>query len=489
MNRRNLFVVFTLVICTAAALVRADLNGDVRKTLSDKYLAKADVGVAIARLGKTANPEWLVKVDSAIPRIPASNLKVITTAAALDKFGPDFKFTTTLLKKGDDLYLIGDGDPTLGDVEMLKKAGWDVDTVFKMWAEELKKKGVTNVGNVYVDDSVFDEQFFHPNWPLDQAHKRYVAEVGGVNLNANCIDFYLQTRGFGQTVDFVTVPPTKFTAIANACVYGQKNAVWLSRDLTKNEIVLRGETNASNREPISVTIHDPSMFAATVLAETLAAYGVAVNGTVSRDREAQLKARNEGTQGGWTAVGAIRTPLTTVIARANKDSMNLYAEALCKRLGHEVSNQPGSWSNGTAAVGAFLMSCGVPTDQFNLDDGCGLSKKNAITPELMIRVLAHHHAGPNGDVFRSTLSISGQDGTLDNRFRGSDLRGRVFGKSGYVNNVSSLSGYVHARDDQWYAFSILMNNVPGGTNQRAKELQEQIVEAIDDSVPSVAVGQ
>ena len=498
MTRRRLPLVSILAVTFALALgprsARADLPGEVRQVLAEKYLARAQVGVAIARLGGGADSvEWLFQHNSTTPLIPASNLKVVTTAAALDRLGPDFKFRTLVLKTGDDLYLVGDGDPTLGDVEMLRKVGWGVDTVFRLWAEELKKRNVTSVNNVYVDDSVFDEQFFHPNWPENQAQKRYVAQVGGVNLNANCIDFFLRVGAYGQPVEYTTVPATRYAPIEGTCVFGKDNAVWLSRHLGTNNLVLRGETNASNQVPISVTIHDPPLFTATVLSETLAASGVTVNGVVGRDRTARQTAAREGEAGGWSVVAALETQLSSVLARANKDSMNLYAEALAKRLGYAFRNgaESGSWANGAAAIGEFLGRCGVAPGQFVIDDGCGLSKQNGLSAESLVRVLAHHHGGPSAEFFRNSLAVAGTDGTFEHRFRGrhSDLRGRVFGKSGYVNNVSSLSGYLQARDGAWYAFSILMNDLPGGTNGTAKELQERIVAAIDQGTEQVAAGE
>src|SRR5262249_36285727 len=148
----------------------ADLESDLKAILRDKYLAKADVGIAVARLGETPatatapssatvaaasesgdDPSIIYRFDSDIPLIPASNLKLLTTSAFLDHFGGDFKFHTPLLMKDGDLYLIGDGDPTLGDAELLKKLGWESDTAFRAWADELKKRGITSVRNVYVD--------------------------------------------------------------------------------------------------------------------------------------------------------------------------------------------------------------------------------------------------------------------------------------------------------------------------------------------------
>jgi D-alanyl-D-alanine carboxypeptidase/D-alanyl-D-alanine-endopeptidase (penicillin-binding protein 4) len=162
--------------------------------------------------------------------------------------------------------------------------------------------------------------------------------------------------------------------------------------------------------------------------------------------------------------------------------MNLYAEALCKRS---------SWENGTAATGAFLESLNISRDEFNLDDGCGLSKKNVVSPNVLAKVLEHEFHSKQRDTYMNSLAIAGIDGTFEHRFAGTDLRGRVFGKSGYVNGVSTLSGYLKGKDGQWYAFSILMNELPPGTVLGAKQLQERIVKAIDASTSTgrVASGQ
>jgi D-alanyl-D-alanine carboxypeptidase/D-alanyl-D-alanine-endopeptidase (penicillin-binding protein 4) len=168
--------------------------------------------------------------------------------------------------------------------------------------------------------------------------------------------------------------------------------------------------------------------------------------------------------------------------------MNLYAESLCKRLGFATTGQPGSWENGTAALGQFLKDAGVSEAEFHLDDGCGLSKENVISPHAINRVLAYDFHSANRAKFIDTLAIAGVDGTLEDRFRGSDLKGRVFGKSGYVSGVRSLSGFLKAKDGHFYAFSILMNKVPeDGT---AKLLQERIVKAVDDhAAATLAAGQ
>ncbi|HEY7087689.1 MAG TPA: D-alanyl-D-alanine carboxypeptidase/D-alanyl-D-alanine-endopeptidase [Tepidisphaeraceae bacterium] len=483
-QRSHCLILVLMMLLLAPSLTRADLSSDIRAVLGDKLLSRADVGVEIVRLGESvADDKPVFGYNATAPRVPASNLKLATTSTAIEKLGADFQFRTVLAGRGHDIALIGDGDPTLGDAEMLHKVGWDVDTVFKAWAQSLKQRGITEVNDVYVDDSIFDQNFLPVNWPPEQEHKRYVAQIGGVNLNANCVDFYLRTTGFGQLVEYRTNPVTQYIVIGNTCVTGSRNAIWLSRQRGTNDVVLRGETDVSNSEPVSVTIHDPPMFAATVLAETLRVCGIRVNGEVKRDRTIRGTLAGvspaTGPSDRWSTLAVHTTPLSAVLARANKDSMNLYAEALCKRIGAAVTGESGTWDNGTAAVGGFLESVGVSRQEFNLDDGCGLSKKNTISPNAIAKILGYEFHGKDHKTFVESLAVAGIDGTFKDRFQGSDLRGRVFGKSGYVVGVSACSGLLKAKDGQWYAFSILMNGLPEGTNGGAKQLQERIVKAVD----------
>lgn len=467
---------------------RADLESDIRAVLADKLLQKAEVGIEVIQLGESGpSPRILYRHQSEIPYIPASNLKLATTSAALHKLGPGFKFRTLLLIHDGDLVMVGDGDPSLGDYELLRKSGWDVDTVFKNWAQVLKDRGITSIRNVIVDDSVFDENFVHPNWPADQLNEHYMAEVGGVNLNANLLNFQIRVTSVGQVVEYVTNPATRYATIRNICVTGRQNAIWLSRPAGGNEITLRGEASRSTEVPVSVTIHDPPMYAATVLSETIQNAGIAVAGSVQRDRtiRAMLAGPAADQKRDWTLLAVHETELGTVLARTNKDSMNMYAECLCKRLGFAAGGE-GSWPSGTAAVGEFLKSLGIGESEFKLDDGCGLSKENRISANALTRVLAHNFQGEYWPVFLNSLAVAGVDGTLSDRFAGTSLRGRVFAKSGYIAGVSSLSGYLKTVDDRWYAFSILFNGIPRGTNSGAKVLQERIVRAVDSTIATAS---
>jgi serine-type D-Ala-D-Ala carboxypeptidase/endopeptidase (penicillin-binding protein 4) len=478
------FLIPVLAVCAGAW---ADLSGEIDQVLSDKLLAHAAVGIDVVRMGHSAEGSVSIyQANPTMPLVPASNLKVITTSAALEELGGDFKFRTLLVYHNGDLALIGDGDPTLGDAEMLKKVGWDVDTVFKTWATGLARKQFRSAKNLLVDDSIFDDQFLHPHWPADQTEKRYAAEIAALNLNANCIDIYVRPAGYGQVVGFYTDPTTGYVNIKNTCIEAGENAVWLSREPGSNNLILRGTARSSNEVPVSVTVHDPPMYAGTVLAESLRNAGITLSGEVRRDRSIRqaFAAAAQIGDPSWSLLAVHETPLASVIDRANKDSMNLYAECLCKRLGYARFGQ-GTWKTGTTAVGDFLSTLQIPSSQYTLDDGCGLSKDNAISPHLMVSVLMHDYFGRNSDVWMGSLAVAGEDGTLAERFHGTDLRGRVIAKTGFVNGVSCLSGYLHAKDLNWYCFSIMFNGIPEGSNSGAKVLQERIVRAIDQHVATV----
>jgi D-alanyl-D-alanine carboxypeptidase/D-alanyl-D-alanine-endopeptidase (penicillin-binding protein 4) len=266
---------------------------------------------------------------------------------------------------------------------------------------------------------------------------------------------------------------------ANECTVGGGNVLAIPRDPDSNTVSLHGTIDGSCQA--SITLHDPSLYSATVLAETLVRGGIQISG-VGRDRTSRQRyaaATPQQRAKDWTVLCIFETPIRAVINRANKDSQNLYAEALCKRSGAASSGQSGSWANGTANTARFLQQLGVATSEFCLDDGCGLSRDNLISANAMVHVLMHNWVMPYRQEFLDSLSVGGVDGTLRKRFD-NGLSGRVHAKTGFIANVSSLSGYLEGRDGNWYAFSILINGIPDLSNSSIKPLQDRIVKAIDD---------
>ena len=188
----------------------------------------------------------------------------------------------------------------------------------------------------------------------------------------------------------------------------------------------------------------------------------------------------------------ITTPISTVITRCNRDSQNLYAEALIKRVGFTMTNEPGSWLNGAAIVRLSVHErIGDPNlaRLIVVSDGSGLSRKNRVAAATVTAWLQTFLSNDRtGEVFTQSLAVGGQSGTLKNRFKNIDLHGAVVrAKSGYIKHVSCLSGYVITPDGRKRSFSILVNGLtePDAVSH-AKKMQERIVSAIAwDMAPSV----
>jgi D-alanyl-D-alanine carboxypeptidase/D-alanyl-D-alanine-endopeptidase (penicillin-binding protein 4) len=218
-------------------------------------------------------------------------------------------------------------------------------------------------------------------------------------------------------------------------------------------------------------------FFARLLAERLRAGGL----TVTRYRTAEA---SDPEPAGRTIGPVIRTPISNALTRCNTDSQNLYAEALLKRIGHALTNEPGSWFNGTAVVRHVVherVSDPNLAVKLVMRDGSGLSRENRIAAATMSAWLASfHHDERLGPPFIASLALAGRTGTLANRFENVDLHGTmVQAKSGYINYVSCLSGFVTAPDGRRRTFSILVNGLhePGSVRQ-AKKLQERILSAV-----------
>jgi D-alanyl-D-alanine carboxypeptidase/D-alanyl-D-alanine-endopeptidase (penicillin-binding protein 4) len=464
---KSLFTFGVALVLTFGAIAQADLGRDISSILRDRHLAKTEIGVAVAKLdGSRGQVVYAYKAD--VPHTPASNLKIVTTSAALSRLGADFKFHTRLIQRGSDLTIVGDGDPTLGDPDLSPDGHASPTAVLQRWVDVIKQRGIRQVNNILVDDAVFDDVFYNSHWPANQYPRKYAAEVAGLSLNANCIDVTVRP-GAGRA-SYALDPQTQYVDVKNSCTTGRSSAVWLTREDGNNQLILRGTT--ARPETYSVTIHDPPLYVGHAFADLLRANGIAVAGQVRRDRAVSSSDS--------TVLAVYETPISAVVDRANKDSMNLYAESLCKRLGYAATGQSGSWSNGTAAVGQFLThDAGVSPNEFHLDDGCGLSHQDRISANAILHVLMYDFYSRNRDEFMSSLAVAGKDGTLEHRFRRSSLDGRVFAKTGFVNGVSCLSGFVKTRSGQWYAFSIMFNNIPMYSNSIYKPIQERIVEAID----------
>ncbi|HVX84606.1 MAG TPA: D-alanyl-D-alanine carboxypeptidase/D-alanyl-D-alanine-endopeptidase [Phycisphaerae bacterium] len=457
-----------LFALAAAAPARADsLDARLRALLGADLVKGMSISIDVAEI-TPKGPLDLFAYNATTPLAPASNCKLLTTGAAFEKYGPNATFKTTLYRAGDDLLLVGGGDPALGDAKLAPEQR--LTAPFEQFANALKHAGISHFRNLIIDDRVFDDHWIHPNWPTDQRLDWYEAGIDGLNFNCNCLDWLptLSKSGVGINI----FPDNSYVHITNKASPGSSTRISLLRPATSNDFQLRG-TVASNppagADPYSVPIYDPGLWTGTVLRDVLLDAGITSTGDVRRisnDQKipaAQLLAVHE-------------TPILAAITRANTNSINMMAECICKRLGHDATGEPGSWENGTAAVEAYVTGLGAHADWVHLDDGSGLSSKNRVAAKAFTTVLAHLAARPDGELFVNTLATPGDDGTLRTRFKAMPVAGAIHAKTGHISGVSTLSGYIDTNtgEKRRFVFSILVNKHQGNVNS----WQDEVCQAI-----------
>jgi D-alanyl-D-alanine carboxypeptidase/D-alanyl-D-alanine-endopeptidase (penicillin-binding protein 4) len=402
------------------------------------------------------------------PLIPASNMKLITTAAALRYLGSDFEYKTTVGLCDDTIVVIGSGDPLLGDKATDDKYGRQAGWVFEQIARTLQDRGIHEINDIVIDTSVFDDQRVHPSWPAKDVNKWYACEVSGLNYNGNCID--VTTTRTGDTVAIQLDPPTRFVEILNQveAVTRGDEAVGSYRTQQPNRIIVFGKCK-SKQGPFRVAIEQPAAFFGTLLAEQLARSGIDVKGKV-------IEKPFTGA-GRLKPVAEFTTPIADVLNRANTDSLGLAAEALLKTIDARTNadKNKGGWAGGRERVRQYLTGLGVNPGEFVLDDGSGLSRENRLTTNAVAKVLLDEYNGKNWDLFQSSLAVGGEEGTIDRYFGQAKYRGNVIGKTGYISGVRSFSGLCKTQSGP-YLFSIISN----GPKSLSRDAINSIAKAIID---------
>jgi len=430
--------------------------------------------------------EALLTVDVDTPRIPASNMKLVTTAAALDILGPDFVFRTplTLHQQSDELSsettltVVGDGDPGFADPELLAMHKLGLDDVIRAWVDAVREAGVQRVDRLVVDDRVFDRDYIHDTWPTDQLNRWYCAQIAGFNFNSNCFDVFPAPTGYGQSPQVTIMPEVSSISETNRAVTGKRDTFWIARKLGTNQLIYNGKVKHRRTTPVYVTMHNPPAVFAQLLGDRLEQAEIPVLSVGQPDVHEQLPRGRE--------LHIVQTTLRLILQRCNKDSQNMFADALLKRMGRQITGAPGGWRNGAAAVRQFLRrDLGTLGASIQVADGSGMSRENRVTARSLLHLLRAMDAKPEqGRIFRESLSLSGEDGTLQRRLD-EEVTGKVYGKSGYLRRVSALSGYLvrepNADSERSIAFVFLFNDFkPPVYVHRIKEAQDKLVRLLDD---------
>jgi D-alanyl-D-alanine carboxypeptidase/D-alanyl-D-alanine-endopeptidase (penicillin-binding protein 4) len=461
------------------------LQRKVQSALANARLGTARVGVSIYDVqSRTELADLSVNSRAADPGfIPASNLKLLTSGAALAVLGADYEFRTTLILDGDKLIVRGSGDPGLADPELLDKMGTGLNTLLDrlvdMARQSLGPAGPGAIREIVLDDRVFDRDYVHPEWPREQLHLSYCAQVSGLNFHANVLNVYVEPAR--------SQPEAPWIVIKRSLRRVKQGNTELRLDREKDgpySFKLSGSLRYAPDGPVQVTLDRSCLMLGRLLADRFIAAGLTSAGLTSESIPIRLAGLDEQIGEGphTRTLAAVRTPIATVLGRCNVDSDNLYAESLLKATGNKSTGQPGSWINGAAVVRMQVQERlgSAFASQLIMSDGSGLSRGNRVTPEMLTHWMASLAADPKlGPVFVASLPTVGE-GTLKKRFKGAKLNCEVRGKSGYIREVRSLSGIVtELETGRQIAYSVIINNIPPGADAKSKEFHEDVVQIID----------
>ncbi|MDP9865491.1 MULTISPECIES: D-alanyl-D-alanine carboxypeptidase/D-alanyl-D-alanine endopeptidase [Streptosporangium] len=440
-----------------------DLVKDIDQILSDARLTPARAGVVVK---SAASGEELYALDSGKILTPASNAKLVTSAAAVETLGLDYRFTTSVLSSGrragsalaGNLYLRGTGDPTL--------LAADYDAL----AARVAASGIKVVtGKLVADDTWFDSVRLGTDWAWDDEPYYYAAQISALTASPNTdydagsvIVSVAPGDAAGGPAKVSTTPETDYLKIDNRATTGTETDVLVERQHSTNTVVITGTVAEKYDEWVAVD--DPTGYAASLFRKALAKHGVRVLGSTAREA---------APQGAATVVSHESMPLSELLVPFMKLSNNMHAEILTKAIGRKVSGV-GTWSAGLAAITSFARANGMPT--LRLRDGSGLSRVDGLTPGGVTGLLIALRAKPWFSTWYGSLPIAGDPdrmvgGTLRSRMRGTPAAGNVHAKTGSLTGVTSLSGYVTSADNEPLVFSVMLNQFLSGS---PKDIEDKI---------------
>lgn len=462
-----IFISFTLNPLQAMAFNTTSLG----QWVTHPSLSDTQTAVQIISL-KTGNV--LYKKNEHTPLVPASNMKLLTSAAALTLLKPEFQFKTevysdapaTQTKPQKNIYLKGYGDPDLNDERLYGLA------------QDLKLQGLSDIpGNLIVDDFYFDRLSRGQGWKKTYGNAAYNARISALSLNRNTIKVWIKPTTPGQMAKVEVEPVNRFFKINNLVRTSHRRTklkIVRTLDRGKNLVTVSGNIYFKAAPEIErINLDKPAIYTGAVFKNMLNKLGVRIRGQVRLGKvpsKATLLAVSKS------------PPLREIVADLNKHSINLIGENLLKTIGAVYSQAPGSAKKGAQAIQKHFLQAEIGLPAKNglvIVDGSGLSPQNRVTASALAKILRYMYLRFDlGSDYVSSLAISGVDGTLKKRFRNPQLKRRIRAKTGYINGVSTLSGYLQTKNNDILVFSVLINHFKSYTV--ARNAQENLFSSLLD---------
>lgn len=416
-------------------------------------------------LAATLNPpQILYRQNDRQYFIPASNTKLLTTAAALHQLGSEFRIRTSVYRTADGLRVVGRGDPSIGREQL------------QQLAQQVAATGIRQIDRLIAEDAYFRGSPYNPHWQWEDVQSGYGTPVNSLIFDLNSIPFTLFPQAVGQPLrlEWDDAAQAKIWQVENQTITvaeGEPEFIELERDFTQPILYIRGQlVIGSPSETTAVAVTEPGKNFVQQFQQALEKLGIVV-GRIEVTTEPNFEVGEE--------IAAIESPpLSEFVMEINQNSNNLYAEAVLRSLGaiQDPSN-PNSATAGIAIVKKSLTELGVDPGGYILDDGSGLSRLNAISPEALVQTLQAMSRSPVAEIYRNSLPLAGETGTLSNRFVNTPLLGKIRAKTGTIAGVSALSGYLDIDHKNAVEFSILLDGIDLSMNEQRRAI-DQMIEAI-----------
>ena len=433
------------------------LNSQINTILNRPRFKRFRWGISIKTLSQN---QELYRRDAEHYFIPASAVKLMTTAAALSELSPNYRIVTSIYgdTKGN-LYIVGRGDPSL------------TTTRLEDLAQKLKNRGINRVNQLIADEGYFPGFAVHPNWDWEDIQAGYGAPINSLILHQNSIDLILSPQAVNQPLKVTWVRPLQAEGwqIQNNTITVQKNQrefVEIGRDLTQPILYISGQLRVgSEPEPVYAAVVEPTENFLQEFRQILEAKGIRVlnTGVVSN------------LQYYYPELARVESPpIAELIKTVNLESNNVFAEVLLRTLGVQKPTLD-AVETGLTAIKKSLKNLGVEPESYSLVDGSGLSRRNLVSPEALTQTLVGMANSPLFEIYKKSLPIAAERGTLKRRFRDTTAAEIVYAKTGTLTGVSALAGYIYPPHYQPLVFSILVNHSNLSTSQLRQTIDEIVI--------------
>lgn len=425
-----------------------------------------DVSGGEARTIASINPDMSL--------VPASVIKLMTTATALELLGENMCFPTALQYNGHilkgrlkgNLFILGGGDPS-----------FSMERGFDQWTRFLKQMAIDTIeGNIIGDAGVFEKFTVPLTWTWGELNSSYCAAASGLSINGNCyrLQFDPGIKGVFIPSEEQLWPCTDSLRVYNFLTGSDtdEESIFMTGDPYGRTKYIDGFYRKENKElTYFAPFPDPPFSAALLFKSWLIQNGIHVTGRAFNlsNFPDTIEQRNE--EGSRTKINLVLSPpVSALVAVTNQESNNFYAEHLIKHLGL-IRYRTGNDDSGARAITDFWKSKGMDTEGMFIFDGCGISRYNALTARQLIFVLQYMQKSTHFQAFNNSLPLAGRTGTLSNMFKGTALEGNLRGKTGTMSRVKSLAGYFKTKSGRTIAFSFIANNFTCSADEIKSKLE------------------